>query len=217
VAARRPDRVPVVPELILADLTGATDLEPGARNELIRIRGHLPAGRDLTSTTFLEVLWDGAVLDGTGLADARFVENRFAALDVARFDAPGSTWRQVELLASRVGAAELDGADLSGVRIERCRIGYLNLRQASCQDLIIQDCPITDLDLSGASVQRARFADCRIGHLMLSAASLHAVDLRGARIDRISGVAALSGAIIDEAQLGELAPALATHLGIEVE
>jgi uncharacterized protein YjbI with pentapeptide repeats len=215
--ARRVDRDPVVPELTLGDLAEATELESGARNELIRISGGLAAGRDLVGTTFLEVHWDGAALDGTTLVDARFVECRFSALDAAGFDAPGSTWRHVELLASRIGAAELDGADLHAVRIDGCRFGYVNLRRATCRDLVVSGCHITDLDLGAASVQRARFEDCRIGHLMLSAASLHAVDLRGAQIDTISGVAGLAGALIDEVQLAALAPALAGHLGIEVE
>jgi uncharacterized protein YjbI with pentapeptide repeats len=206
----------VVPGLILGELTEAVDLQPGTRNELLRISGDHAAGRDLAGTTFLEVHWDGAVLDGTKLVDARFVENRFASLDVIRLDAPGSTWRQVELLASRIGAAELDGADLNVVRIDGCRFGYVNLRHASCQDLVVHDCRIADLDLAGASVHRARFEDCRIGHLILSSASLQSVDLRGTQIDAISGVAGLAGAVIDEAQLGELAPALASHLGIEV-
>jgi uncharacterized protein YjbI with pentapeptide repeats len=217
-AARRRDRdrSPVVPELQLVDLAEAEALVAGARNELLHVTGDLAAGRNLAGTTFLEVHWDDAVLAGTDLTEARFVETRFSGLDEARLNAPTSAWREAELVASRIGAAELDGADLHAVLIADCRIGYLNLRQSTCRDLLVRDSQVDDLDLAGASVERARFERCRIGHLMLGSARLSGVDLRGSRVDRFSSVAGLAGAAIDAEQLVQLAPALAAHLGIEV-
>jgi uncharacterized protein YjbI with pentapeptide repeats len=101
--------------------------------------------------------------------------------------------------------------------VRECRLGYLNFRHATLSDVEFTGCRIAELDLSGATVSQLRFGDCDIETLTIGGARLKDVDLRGARLSAISGVSALSGAIIDAGQLAELAPLLATEVGITVE
>jgi uncharacterized protein YjbI with pentapeptide repeats len=96
------------------------------------------------------------------------------------------------------------------------KIGYLNARAAQWQDVRFADCTLGELDLSSARVTRLAFHRCRIETLTLSGARLADVDLRGADVRAITGVAGLAGCWITEDQLSELAPHLATHLKIGV-
>ncbi len=50
----------------------------------------------------------------------------------------------------------------------------------------------------------------------MTGARLRDVDLRGADLSRVDGVAGLAGASIDERQLAELAPLLAAEAGLTV-
>ena len=58
--------------------------------------------------------------------------------------------------------------------------------------------------------------NCTIGTLELAGARLKDFDLRGTDFRSISGLDSLAGVVIDEYQLGLLAPLLAAHLGVVV-
>lgn len=207
------------PGLVLTDLSDAAsdDLVPEGRLDAVRVSRDQAAGQDVRGSRFLEVHWDGATLDATDFTGARFIDNRFTDVASAALKASGSTWRNVEMIGSRIGAVELDRAELMSVRLDRCKLDYVNLRYATVRDLTVADCQIDELDLAFASLEHVGFDRCRIGKLSITSATLAAVDLRGADLDAVSGVQALAGSTISPAQLAQLAPALADHLGIEVE
>jgi uncharacterized protein YjbI with pentapeptide repeats len=92
----------------------------------------------------------------------------------------------------------------------------VNLRGATLQDVTFEECVLRDVDLGGAKVVGVSFAGCRIERLDLSKAALTQVDLRGATFTLARGYDRLGGAILDIGQVLELAPALATQLGIDV-
>ena len=66
-------------------------------------------------------------------------------------------------------------------------------------------------------MERLAFLDCTVDHLLLPEAQLRDVDLRGATLSQITAPDRLRGATVAQAQLADLMPVLATHLGIEVE
>jgi uncharacterized protein YjbI with pentapeptide repeats len=65
-------------------------------------------------------------------------------------------------------------------------------------------------------MQRVRFPGSRLTSADFTRARMEEVDLRGCQLSVDRGYDALGGAIIDSTQLGELAPALAQHLGLVV-
>jgi uncharacterized protein YjbI with pentapeptide repeats len=93
----------------------------------------------------------------------------------------------------------------------------VNLRGSQVTDVELVGCHIEDLDLGAATVERLAFLDCTVDHLLLPQAELRDVDLRGAALSQITSPGGLGGATISTAQLGELAPILAAHLGIVVD
>jgi uncharacterized protein YjbI with pentapeptide repeats len=204
----------VVPALVDGEVT---ELTAGAARDGERFADISLTGADLTDLvldgcelTAVEV--DGALLDGARLVDS--VLDRLTASSVR---AARSTWRDVRLGGSRIGAAEFFDAEWLRVEVSGSRIDYLNLSGADLTDVRFADCTIGDLDLRGAKAKRVDVPGCRIGTLSLKDAALDGVDLRGAEIDRIDGAAHLAGVVLDESQLLRFAPLLAEALGIVVE
>ena len=110
----------------------------------------------------------------------------------------------------------LIGATWSGIRIRATRVGHINLAGARLQDVVFEGCEIDSLDLRGADLEAVTFVDSRVDELNVAGATLSAVDLSGARLRTLVGVESLRGAIIGHSQLIDLAPLLATELGLQV-
>ncbi len=109
----------------------------------------------------------------------------------------------------------LPGSDLTRVRLRGGKVDYLNLRAATLTDVHLDDVVVGELDLGGASATRLR-VDGALGRLDVTGADLRDVDLRGADLRAPTGLAGLAGAVVSPAQLLELAPALADHVGLRV-
>lgn len=159
---------------------------------------------------------DGLRADDLDVKATRFTEVRLGQLDVPSVRAARTQWREVEL-SGRLGSIEAYEADWRSVHFIGCKIGYLNLRGAELTDVAFTDCQITDLDLVGTTARRVAFAGSRIDQLTLRDGRLNDVDLRGAQLAGIQGLASLRGATVSEEQLLLLAPLLAVELGLRVE
>lgn len=152
-----------------------------------------------------------ADLRGLHLAECRLV-----AVDAPVLTVPRSSWRDVVVTGSRLGAVEAYESTWRTVLVEDGKLGYLNARGSQWTDVSLHGSVVDELDLSGARLSRVSLAGCRIGTLRLTAATLTDVDLRDTRLEVIEGLAGLAGAWVSETQLRELAPLLADHLGIRV-
>lgn len=173
-------------------------------------------GRDLGGAAFAECRFDGASLHETQLRAASFRDCILAELYAPVFRAARSTWHEVEFRNPRLGSAELYESGLRSVLIEGGKLDFLNLRAAKLTDVLIRGCIINELDLGGATAIRVKLEDCRVGSLDLAGARLKDFDLRGTDFRGISGLGSLAGLVVDEYQLGLLAPHLAAHLGVTV-
>src|SRR5690606_72686 len=123
------------------------------------------------------------------------------------------SWYDVVLEGGRIGASELYDSSWRSVHVVGCKLGYVNLRGAHLRDVMFTDCTIDEFDLVQAKLDRVAFADTTVGRLDVREARLTDVDLRGAELDGIDGVASLRGATIDGHQLVRLAPLLAREVG----
>ncbi|MBA3019871.1 pentapeptide repeat-containing protein [Propionicimonas sp.] len=183
---------------------------------------------EFSGASFAEVHWDGRRrLDSSRLHEVRinrwrarastFSDSQLSQLDVVALSAPESGWRDVALIDSRIGSAELHQANLRRVAVTGCKLGYVNLRDADLADLVFTDCVIEDLDLLRAKAKRVSLAGCRIRRLELGHSRLEDFDLRGATFEDVSGLEGLRGVTISTDQLFDLAPILAGRLGLKVE
>jgi uncharacterized protein YjbI with pentapeptide repeats len=216
-------RKPPVDWAAMADLT-LPGLQPAGRDEL-RVAGRYDglAFDDLASgdvaaddASFLECRLRGCVIEDGAWRRARLRSCLLEDVRVTALDASDSTWADVVVRGSRIGALVAHGASFVRVTIEHGHLDYVNLRGASMSQCQFLDCRIGELDLGGAEARDVRFVRCEIDSLAVRGAAFDAVDLRGARLVGLDGVAGLAGAVVTEAQLVALAPALAAHLGISV-
>ncbi|MFB7800934.1 pentapeptide repeat-containing protein, partial [Isoptericola sp. NPDC056134] len=155
---KRDDRTqpPRIAPLIFADLT---DTEVLTEDWALRTdfdREHLTeidtAELDLDDVTFTECHVVGWNAHRTNFQGARFLQTRIERLNAPSLRARRTTWREVELLASRIGAAEWYDSDLSQVEISHSKLGWLNLRASHLTDVVLRDSRIEELDLSGATL-----------------------------------------------------------------
>ncbi|MFB0833532.1 pentapeptide repeat-containing protein [Arthrobacter halodurans] len=190
--------------------------EADGRSDGLQFEGDDADGLDLEDTVFTDCGFRRVALSGARLARASFGDCEFVDLIAPALEAPGSAWWNTRLERSRIGSAELHGADLRAVLFDGGKLGYVNLRQATLRDVVFRGTIIEELDLGGATLGRVAFEDCRIDALLLNGARLADVDLRGARLRSITGLSGLRGATVDALQLQDLAPLLAAEAGLRV-
>ncbi|WP_434615721.1 pentapeptide repeat-containing protein [Arthrobacter sp. A5] len=173
-------------------------------------------GLDITAADFIECEFNGATFHEAQLRGTRFRDCLLADSFAPVFTAARSSWRDVVITALRWGSAELYDSTWQSVRIDGGKLDFVNLRAAKISDLLISDCIINELDLGGSAVNRVALKNCRIGTLDVGQATLKDLDLRSSEFKAIHGIGNLAGSVIDDYQLGLLAPLLADHLGITV-
>lgn len=192
------------------------DLRIDAYRDNERYDGVDLTGRQLSGLTLSECALVDVTVTEADLHAARVTDTAITRLNAPVLRAAHSVWRDVSIEHSRIGSGELYDAELNTVLITQSKLGFLNLRGAVLRDVAIEDCVIEELDLSEASASRLVCTGCSIAMLDVSGARLENVDLRGARVDGIRGIDNLRGVTVDAAQLMDLAPLLAAHLGIRV-
>lgn len=209
---------PLLTPVRLENLTEqpAPDFQRGERYDGGRYSRAEADGLDLSGTEFTECEFQGASFSDTQLRGSSFRDCILAELYAPVFKAARSTWRDVELRNPRIGSAELYESGWQSVRIDAGKLDFLNLRGAKLTDVLITDCIINELDLGSAAGTRVALKNCTIGSLDVSGAKLKDFDLRGTEFRSISGLGSFAGAVIDEDQLGLLAPLLAAHVGLTV-
>ncbi len=202
---------PIVPDVTPTRLLPGR-LHAGAELDGARISGdlsglHAPDVRVLESE-LIDAVADEAMLRGSSWADARWVRVRATSLDLAR-----SVFRDALWDGCRVGAVTLSAGTITRVLLRDCKLDYVNLRQSTITDLTIDRCTLGEVDLGDAVLTRVRVVASDIGTLLLSGSRSAHVDLSGAGLLRIEGLAALRGITLSETQAYDLAPALVRHLG----
>ncbi|MGG8405911.1 pentapeptide repeat-containing protein [Streptomyces sp. 12297] len=213
-AARRPEvRLPAGMEA-----HGGEPLEPDGDYDGLEFRDLDLAGQDGSGARFMDCLLERCALDEARLTKARVLD---AVLDGVRgvgTDLSGAQLRDVELRDARLGGVQLHGAVLERVLVRGGKIDYANLRTARLRDVVFEGCVLDEADFGGAVLERVEFRDCVLRRADFTGARMTDVDLRAAaEVDVARGLDRLAGAVISPAQLLDLAPAFAAHLGVRVE
>ncbi|MCZ2817149.1 pentapeptide repeat-containing protein [Modestobacter sp. VKM Ac-2984] len=171
---------------------------------------------DATGASFLECALAGCDLDGVPFDRARFATCLLADLRAAGWSLVDATLLDVVVDGGRFGAVTAHGAELSRVALQEVKVDFLDLRGATLVDVTLTGCTVGELDLTGADLRDLRLLDCTVESLVLSGARSRSVDLRGAEVTRLDGVADLRGCTINTAQLAGWSAGMAAELGIRV-
>ncbi|WP_417563872.1 pentapeptide repeat-containing protein [Microbacterium sp.] len=211
--------LPSITPLELTDLEDGDVARVAAHTMVdgVRFDGGDISGVDLSGLALTECEVVGVTAHDTQLRGARFISTRIERMNAPVFTAARATFRDAEILRSRMGSMELYDSEWQGVAIEGSKLGWVNLRTARMRDVRFTGCTIEELDLSGAQLARVAFVDCSVETLRLDGARLSNVDLRGLDMHVIAGLEALAGATITGTQAALLAPLFAEHFGIHVD
>ena len=174
------------------------------------------SGQLAANTRFLECTFRDCDLSEVRAPRARFAETSLYAVRGAGVDLAESTWLDCVVQGARLGAVQLHGAELRRVRFEGCKIEYLNLRSARLDECAFVDCQLVEPDFAEASLAGVEFDGTRLVAPDFRAATMAGVDLSSADLVAPRGLAGLKGATVSRLQLIDLAPVLATELGILV-
>ncbi|MFE7098447.1 pentapeptide repeat-containing protein [Streptomyces erythrochromogenes] len=211
-AARRP-------ELRLPELTpwDGRELEPDGDYDGLEFADLDLVGQEGVGARFMDCAVRRCALDEAALAKARILDSVLEGVRGVGTDLSGASLRDVELVDARLGGVQLHGAGLERVVVRGGKIDYLNLRKARLRDVVFEGCVLVEPDFGGAVLERVEFRDCALRGVDFSGVRMVDVDLREAAVLEIArGVDALAGAVISPAQLFDLAPALASQLGVRV-
>lgn len=208
---------PHIDQLNLESLRPATteSLHQLGHAEGVILDGETLSG-DLTGAGIVESRLRQVTIDRASMTGVSFTEVELLRLQAPHIDAPRSSWRNVEILGSRIGAAELYDSLLDGVHLSDSKLDLINLRSAELMDVMFENCWIGELDITGARLLRVGFRNCTLDTLSATGAKLEHVDLRGSQLRRIIGLEGLRGASISDQQLLEMAPSLAEMAGLLV-
>jgi uncharacterized protein YjbI with pentapeptide repeats len=205
-------------ELALPDLTPHPEepLAPHGDYDAVSFTDLDLSGQNANNARLLDCALLRCRADGLQLRRARFVETLVADLQATTIDLAESVWRDSLVTGGRVGAAVASNTKLSRVRFRRVKLDFLNLRGATLADVVFQDCLLGEVDAADAQLTDVDFSGSRVDAFGVRNATLARVDLSRATLHALSGLDHLRGAIVSAAQLIDLAPLLADHLGIVV-
>lgn len=209
-----PPREIAMPE-VLTPFAGDA-LIPRGDYDAVHFAGFDFAGQAADDAAFLGCRLERCGLDGVSMRRARISETLLDELHATSIDAADSIWRDSLLTVRRIGALLAIGATWSSVRVRGGRLDLVDLSGAKLAGVAFEGCSIGELDLGTVEARDLTLTSCEIELLDVSGARLVRADITGARIGAVKGVDGLRGATITPAQLVDLAPRMAAHLGIKI-
>jgi len=209
---------PQIEPLRLNDLSEADPSELAAHQSYdgLRLSDARVPGWNLSGSTFNECELVGWSADETDFRGARFIQVWIDQLNAPTLSARRTTWRDVEVTTSRIGAAEIYDAQLSRVAFSNSKLGWVNFRSTKLHDVVFRNCRFDELDLSGAQIERVRFEGCSTEKLALTNTRAQHLDLRGLDTQVLEGFEGLRGAILSSRQVDSMASLFAQHFGITI-
>ncbi len=173
---------------------------------------------------------DAIAADGLAIVDSELSGVDFETDHRNALDIRGSTLRDCDLsgakirslrsvtvLGSRVSGANLSAASISDVVFEDCIFQYTNLGISKLSRVAFVRCKLEETDFTGAKLTDVTFEGSELRLVDLSNAFFEHVDLRGAASLSFSSGRSLSGCLISDAQVQELAYGLALTAGASIE
>jgi len=202
----------------LPDLTAATvrDLVGRAVLDGVRLDGADLSGVSVAQVRMLECALVDCTADSAELPGVTRVDVYVGGLKAETLSFKGSDWRDATWAEMRVGALLVDGGELTDVTIRDSRIDLESLRGTRIRRLTLSNCRVDTLDVSMATIDDLAVVGGSVGELLSDGARMARLDVSDTALGAIGHPASLRGLVLSKAQIDDIAPALAAHLGIEV-
>lgn len=190
----------------------------------------------VSDTTVLDRTYDGVDLAG---AELELIEIGEATLRTCRWS--GSRWRRallgdclvegsdlgnvamtesamqrVRFERSRLTGADVSGCTLQNVHFSGCAADLSNWRFGKLRRVVFDGCNLSGADFAGVSLSEVRFVDCDLSGAEFREVTVDRMVFRRCTLDRLGGMAALGGSVIDPLDPVLLGHQLAAALGITI-
>ncbi|WKU42852.1 pentapeptide repeat-containing protein [Streptomyces sp. VNUA116] len=193
------------------------ELEPAGAYEWLHFDGSAFQGAEAGSSLFSQSAFSSVTFDRGRLRRSRFDEVWLHTVRMVGTNLAETTWLDSECTAGVFAGAEVHGSEMRRVVFHQCKFDSVNLRATSLKDVVFVDCLLRDVDFGGANLADVSFPGSALDRARFDKATLTRVDLREATaLGIISGIGSLNGTTISTAQLFDLAPVLAQHVGLNV-
>ena len=112
---------------------------------------------------------------------------------------------------------QLPEANFKDVVFSNCKINLANFRSATFERCIFKDCDLTEADFAMAKCTMTLFDSCQLIKTDFSNAVNKRLEFISSPLHSINGLNGLKGSTIDQQNLIEIAPILASELGIIIK
>ncbi|MFF4156500.1 pentapeptide repeat-containing protein [Streptomyces sp. NPDC001678] len=200
----------------LESFTG--ELEQAGSYEWVHFDGSAFQDVEGGNSLFSQSAFSSVTFDRGRLRRSRFDEVWLHTVRMVGTNLAETTWLDSECTAGVLAGTEIHGGEMRRVVFHQCKFDSVNLRATTLKDVAFVDCLLRDVDFGGATLTDVTFPGSTLDRARFDKATLTRVDLReAAGLGIASGIGSLDGAAISTAQLFDLAPALAQHIGLTVK
>jgi uncharacterized protein YjbI with pentapeptide repeats len=190
-------------------------LEPRGEYDVTHFDELVFEDADIGNAQFMECAFTSVTFSAGSFRRARFNDVWFSATRIVGTDLAETSWLDAAVVSSGLSGVEAFSVKLRRVTFTRCKLDSVNLRSARLDGVAFDECLLNDVDFGGATLNDVRFPGSTLRGVRMAQASLDKADFRGAaELGLKDGYDSLRGAIVDYTQLVEIAPALATSMGI---
>ncbi len=196
-------------------------LEPAVLDEL---DDATTAAVDLTGAVIPAL--SGAQVDSSDLSRMRANAGQWERVTLADCRLDGAdvanlVWREGALMRCSLREVRMTGVLLAGVRVRGTLLEGVQASLSTWHDVQLRGVVLRGCDLSEATfvdtvMEQVLLEDCVLTSAQLSGLRCRDVQLRGCRLDGVSGVTSLRGARVAEEDALALLPAIARELGITI-
>lgn len=178
-----------------------------------------------------DVGWEGQVTHGVEITDCsvtgsswtstqwtkvRLRGNTIDRSNLSGMFAEDSTWLKTTLQHSRATGLHWINSRLRHSKLTDNRLDLSAWRFTTIEGTEFRDCDLSGADFTNATLTNTRFLNCNLTEASFHHVSCTGVTFEGTTLTDIDGIRYLAGSTIDSAAALNLAPALASALGITI-
>ena len=188
-------------------------------------------GEDIRNSEVSSAEWMGIEIDRLVIDSARLYKVRAPGCSfphlrlwhsiLEQSDLSGGQWLEAVLdrvvfRECRLARAFLSASEWKHVLLQDCRIEEANFRQSKLAEVRFVGCRLNGADFSGCKLENVSFEGCDLGGVTFRGSQMKEVDFRTSKIAELANADGLSGGIFEAHQLLEIAPQMASKLGIRI-
>ncbi len=187
----------------------------GARLDTVSISGGTLDTGEYPELELLDCELTGVLLTTSNTSRLDIVDSVLTDCDLSRVRL--GPMRGARLVGCKLAGTDFCADKLRDSLLERCTLQYANLRMTTIERVGFCDCVLDDTDFYEAALDNVTFDGSELKQVNLDRTRFERVDLRRAISVDLIGGPQLSGCLISEAQVQELAYTLALAAGATIE